>query len=47
VDGSKSETADTDTFQEDDAETAELARLRCESVQIEEKKQSSGQRSKS
>jgi len=28
-----------ETFQEDDAETEELARLRCESVTLEEKRQ--------
>ena len=31
--------SETETFQEDDAEAAELARLRCESVRTEEKKQ--------
>ena len=34
-----SESAAAESFQEDDAEAAELARLRCESVRTEEKKQ--------
>ena len=34
-----SESASAESFQEDDAEAAELARLRCESVRTEEKKQ--------
>ena len=37
--GSEPEPAAAENFQEDDAEAAELARLRCESVRIEEKKQ--------
>ena len=41
VDETKSET-EADNFQEDDAEAAELARLRCESVRTEEKKQPGG-----
>ena len=39
VDDSKSGSESASAFQEDDAEAAELARLRCESVRIEGKKQ--------
>jgi hypothetical protein len=37
----------SESFQEDDAEAAELARLRCESVRTEEKKQPGKQKSES
>ena len=40
------EMSESENFQEDDAEAAELARLRCESVRTEEKKQPGTQKHK-